>query len=781
MKMNYRILFCALAAFSFLQSARAQQPVHDSVDVLHYDLTFDMGNRVAKQLQGEAEITFVKTRDCGQVTFDLIADSIHPVWLDGSITRGYDFDRDNRLVTVYVGGQPGDTHVVRIPYFSHGYVESYGIGGLHMDNGIHYNLGAVFMESPHCFGRSLYPCRDNFHDKATYTYRVTSKPGWRSLCSGMKVSAVTNADGSLTEVWEVRQNIPTYISSVSSAPWHVIECSYLGADGRSYPATLGYGNHDSSRVVRHFEMLNQVMPMFERCFGPYRWERIGYIATEKGSMEHAQNIALVSVCMADVSNLQCEMTTCHELAHAWFGNLITCTTQGDMWINEGGASFCEEVANEAIHGKASSITYYQDKLKDVILNTHHSDGGYRALHDMSERYTYGSTTYDKGALVWHSPRGYLGDTLFYRAMRRLFASCAFGNLDAYALRDSLSLYTGTDLTGFFDFHVFNPGFVDYEMQALEVDGTRATVTLRQRLRGTTTYARDNQVPVAFFSHSLQRADRLMTFDDSVGTETFGLPFVPAFAVVDIDHQLSDAVTDTSVSLKTKGARPLPQALCRVSVGENTADPHAWVHIGHHYVTPSGSLPEGVDRIAPRYWQVAGIIPWDVDVIGSFLYNRGSHTSAGACNVDEGFYENIATLDSLGVLYRPDPSQPWQLVSRLRLASSTTSSGYFKTRLFPGQYTLGVVDTNLVSIASPEARENPRLRLTPNPAGSEFRVDAGTHDKKFDLCMYDTSGRKVLEMRNVGNGDVVRHGLPAGTYVVLIQNKFVSLQSQIVVQ
>ena len=123
MKKKTLILFCALVALGLLKNARAQVAIPDSVDVLHYDLTLDMGHNVEKQLQGVAEITFVKTRDCGQVTFDLIADSIQPVWLDGTVTRGFNFDRDNRLVTVYVGGATGDTHRVRITYFSHGYVE----------------------------------------------------------------------------------------------------------------------------------------------------------------------------------------------------------------------------------------------------------------------------------------------------------------------------------------------------------------------------------------------------------------------------------------------------------------------------------------------------------------------------------------------------------------------------------------------------------------------------------------------------------------------------------
>ena len=787
MKKKTLILFCALVALGLLKNARAQVAIPDSVDVLHYDLTLDMGHNVEKQLQGVAEITFVKTRDCGQVTFDLIADSIQPVWLDGTVTRGFSFDRDNRLVTVYVGGQPGDTHVVRISYFSHGYVENYGFGGLHMDNSLYYNLGAVFMEYPHCFGRSLYPCRDNFHDKATYTYRVTSQPGWRSLCSGQLASASTLPDGGLLEVWELSQPSPTYISSVSSAPWHVIETTYQGLD-TVYPAILGFSNHDSSHVVQHFAMLDSVVPMFERCFGPYRWGRIGYIATPMGSMEHAQNIALVSQCMADVSSLSCEMTTCHELAHAWFGNLITCATEGDMWINEGGASFCEEVANEAIHGKASSINYYQENLRDVILSAHLSDGGYRALHNMPERYTYGSTTYDKGALVWHSLRGQMGDSLFYASMRRLFNSCAFGNLDADALRDSLSLYSGLDLTGFFDFHVFHPGFVDYEME-MGVNGYDRLLRFRQLLRGTDHYATGCKVPVTFFSLDGQSRKEWFTVNDSLSEHWVTLPFMASHAIVDFDHELSDACTDGYTPLKAQGARDLSLAYCKVSTSAASGWTNAWVHVGHHYVAPSGPMPEGVQRVAGRYWQVTGQIPRDVTVYGLFNYNSSSQ-------LDADLFLGRGTLDSLYLFYRPTPHHPWQCVTNDRTSSSTSSSGYLRTPfLQDGQYTLAVVDTALLAdtawasispLNSPSFRARPGIstlnfQLSPNPAGQDFRVEMGDYDKKINLIMYDSAGRKVLEMRDINNGDRVCHHLPAGTYIVLIQNKFLSLQSQIVIQ
>ncbi len=781
--MKRRLIFFFMAGVMVAAGARAQGVLHDSVDVLHYHLTLDMGHNADKQLQGIADITFVKTRECGSVTFDLIADSIHPVSLDGVVTRGFNFNRDDGIVQIYVGGMVGDTHVVSIPYFTSGHVESYGFGGMHMDNGIYYNLGAAFREYPHNYGRCFYPCRDNFHDKATYTYVVTSKPGWRSLCSGMLQSSTTNSDGSLTEEWRLSQPIPTYISSVSSAPWNVIETSFAG-EHQTYPATLGFINHDSANVVAHFEMLNSVVPMFERCFGPYRWERIGYISTPMGSMEHAQNIALVSTCMSATDYPACDMTTCHELGHAWFGNLVTCSTAGDMWINEGGASFCEEVAAEAINGRAKADAYYQDKLSDVLRATHFSDGGYLSLSNMPLSTTYGSTSYDKGAVVWHSLRGIMGDSLFYSCMHRLFDRCAFGNIDAAGLRDSLSLYSGIDLTGFFDFHVFTPGFVDYSLDCLAVEGNNATLTLRQLLRGTDHYAHGNRVPVTFFSSDFQQSDQWMIFDDSIATQTFSLPFVASFAIVDYHHLLSDACTDGSVTLKRKGRVDVPHAYCRVSVG-NPLEEDEWLHVSHHYVRPSSDTVPGIVRLSNRYWEVHAR-NWLDNVKLQLLYNQGTNGSTGAAYIDDGFYNNPATIDSLCVVYRPNARQPWQVLSRNRLSSSTFSTGYFVAPLFPyGQYALAVIDSNYVGLpsepSSSEGSQTPRLQLFPNPNHAGFQVDLGGYDKKFNLSIYDMKGNKVLEKRDLSDYCTVQHALPAGTYVVLIKNNFLSLQSQIIVQ
>ena len=779
--MKKKMLFLLFLLFVLpLKQVVAQTLEADSVDVLHYDLRLDMGNQVTKQLRATADITFVLTRNCNSVTFSLMCDSLFPVSLDGIVTRGFNYDQDECVLTVYLnGGTVGDTHVVSVPYASNGYIEPYGWGGLHIDNNMYYTLGVAFKAYPHVFGRSWFPCRDNFYDKATYRFTVTSKPGWRAICSGLKQSETNNADGSNTSVWTLEHLTPTYLVSISSADWHTIERTYQGYYD-TYPAIIGYTTQDSAAVYSSYAILDDVIPAYERAFGPYRWDRVGYISTEKGSMEHVNNIGLVSLCMDSRDN-SCQMVICHELGHAWFGNLVTCASEGDMWINEGGATFCEEVATEAVFGHEAAVDYYQGKVMDVLRGAHHEDQGWRALSDMSEYYTYGTTTYQKGALVWHSLRGLMGDSLFYDCMHRLFDRCAFGNIDAASLRDSLSLYSGMDLTDFFDFHVFNPGFVDYSIENMLVDGNECTLRIRQLLRGTDHYARHSRVPITFFgTNSTQREKIWFDIDDTLTELHVALSFSPSSVVVDLDHELSDACTDDMAAINHKALYDMPHAYCKVYTNNDNVPNHSWVHVGHHFAHPTGDTVAGIVRMTDRYWQVTGNFP-SANNQGRFLYNQGGNGSSGASYIDYGFYDNRATLDSLCLLYRVDATEPWQIISRSRTNTSSTLTGYFSAPLYPGQYTLGVCDPDmpLMQIATPETTS--QLKIYPNPSQHLFRIDMGGYDKKFDLVIYDNIGKKILEMNDLHDGDVVRHHLPAGSYIVIIQNNFLSLQSQIIVQ
>lgn len=737
----------------------AQGQVADSVDVLDYDIFVDLS--AGKPFAGEAVVTMNLLRPCANISLQL-AGTADSVEVNGT-----------RLASPTLSALPtsgiavGQSFDVHVWYHCNGYVESGGWGGMHFDSDMSYNLGVGFDADPHVMGRAFFPCRDNFTDKATYTLRVKAKTGWTAECGGMLQSRILNADSTESSVWRIAQQTPTYLVSVSQAAWKRIYDS-IPSLYDTYPATYGYLHYDSTRVRRAFAELDSVVPMFERCFGPYRWGRIGYIATNKGSMEHVNNIGLAkqAISLAEAG----QSTIAHELGHAWFGNLVTCETEEDMWINEGGASFTSEVAMEAVKGREASDDYYQRTLEEVLRTTHVTDAGYRPLSPMPHDYTYGSTVYKKGWMVWHSLRGYLGEEVFYSALQRLMNSCAFGNIDSYRLRDSLSLYTGVDLTDFFDFHVFSPGFVDYHVDL--IPGDHPAVNIRQQTVGTTATPRGSMVPVTIFGTD----GTTMKGYFQEGTSTLDVQYDVAFCVLDYNCEFSDAATLGILDLTDyAGLQTLPTEHMKVRMDHNIRSQKFYAE--HHMAPAMGEMPEGVVRRANRYWMLRGTWTENDSLKGYFRFVRGAASSSSYPNLDRGFYTKAATADSLGLFYRANGSDSWHLVSRTR--EGNANEGWMVAQnILPGEYTLAVVDFENLSIDTPHPSFNTTLFPNPLSKGQPLTIEVGT-EMPFTVTIVDTDGRTVWHRDGCHNGQKLNPQLPKGTYIVTIENKQISIQSKLI--
>lgn len=737
----------------------AQCQVQDSVDVLDYDIFVDLS--AGKPFAGEAVVTMNLLRPCANISLQL-AGTADSVEVNGT-----------RLASPTLSALPtsgiavGQSFDVHVWYHCNGYVESGGWGGMHFDSDMSYNLGVGFDADPHVMGRAFFPCRDNFTDKATYTLRVKAKTGWTAECGGMLQSRILNADSTESSVWRIAQQTPTYLVSVSQAAWKRIYDS-IPSLYDTYPATYGYLHYNSTRVRQAFAELDSVVPMFERCFGPYRWGRIGYIATNKGSMEHVNNIGLArqAISLAEAG----QSTIAHELGHAWFGNLVTCETEEDMWINEGGASFTSEVAMEAVKGREASDDYYQRTLEEVLRTTHVTDAGYRPLSPMPHDYTYGSTVYKKGWMVWHSLRGYLGEEVFYSALQRLMNSCAFGNIDSYRLRDSLSLYTGVDLTDFFDFHIFSPGFVDYHVDL--IPGDHPAVNIRQQTVGTTATPRGSMVPVTIFGTD----GTTMKGYFQEGTSTLDVQYDVAFCVLDYNCEFSDAATLGILDLTDyAGLQTLPTEHMKVRMDHNIRSQKFYAE--HHMAPAMGEMPEGVVRRANRYWMLRGTWTENDSLKGYFRFVRGAASSSSYPNLDRGFYTKAATADSLGLFYRANGSDSWHLVSRTR--EGDANEGWMVAQnILPGEYTLAVVDFENLSIDTPHPSFNTTLFPNPLSKGQPLTIEVGT-EMPFTVTIVDTDGRTVWHRDGCHNGQKLDLQLPKGTYIVTIENKQISIQSKLI--
>jgi aminopeptidase N len=160
-----------------------------------------------------------------------------------------------------------------------------------------------------------------------------------ALCNGALISTIDNGNGTKTWNWEMNEEIPSYLACVAVGNYAPAYFNYYGIED-TIPVQLGAVAADTSDMKNSFVHLTDALSIFENHFGPYRWNKVGYslVPFTGGAMEHATNIAYPNFMVN--GNTLYEDFLVHELSHHWFGDLATCETAEDMWLNEGWASYC---------------------------------------------------------------------------------------------------------------------------------------------------------------------------------------------------------------------------------------------------------------------------------------------------------------------------------------------------------------------------------------------------------------------------------------------------------
>jgi aminopeptidase N len=549
-----------------------------------------------------------------------------------------------------------------------------------------------------------------------------------------------HGDNTSTWHWKTTYTLPTYLASVSTGKYALVQDQYQGING-TVPVTFYCRPGDTAKVPGTFVNLHSILSIFENRFGPYPFERVGFTATAQGAMEHASNISYpYSGWNGNTSN---DWWYGHELSHMWFGDAVTCASAEDMWLNEGWARWCETVITEGLYGQQAAKDDNRAKLKEVLQHTHVTDGGYYALYGIPQTLTYGSTVYDKGGQVTHTLRHYLGDSLFFGGVKACLQQYACQPASSFDLRDFLSTYSGTDLAAFFDAWVFTPGFPHFSVDSMRVtpegNAFKTIVFVRQKAKGTTHLADENHLGITFLSKDWQFYIDTLHFSGRNGSKTFSLPFEPVAAMADLDEQISDATTDYAMTVKSTGEVEFPQTLSRL-ITTQVAD-SAFVRITHNWVAPDSlrAPVPGLRLSDYRYWTVEGLFTPGFRAKAKFSYSRSN-------NLDNNLLTD--SKDSLVILYRPGAGHEWRGVKFTKqgswfLGTLTVDS------LATGDYTLAVWDDLYAGTGEFIPAGKKAMQIYPNPAPGKCTIETETVQKAF-LRVYDTAG-KLLDTIRIGKG------------------------------
>ena len=746
-----------------------------NIDVTNYVISLDFTDMSNEQISGFADLTInlSNSTNFSTINLDLLKLQVDSVFLYNNVLAPLkitEVSYNDTIITITIPEEFQLEPFLNVKIYYHGHpIRGIGqFGGFYFSDNYAFNMGVSLYDIPHNFGKVWFPCNDNFIDRAKYHFFITTTPENIAVCNGNLIAETEN-ENKKTYEWLLNEEIPTYLASVAVSNFNLWQSNYHNINDEDIPINIYAVSINN--VNTSFQNINSALSIFEDKFGAYRWNRIGYVAVpfNAGAMEHATNIAIGNSMI--VNGVTYEDVFYHELSHHWFGDLITCRTAEDMWLNEGTASYCETIFREFHYGKENGKNYRRAAHLKVVRDLKYTDGGFRPISPMPLDLTYSETVYEKGASVFHSLRGYLGDTIFFDAMKKFLSENEFSDVSSEDLRDFISDYSQIDMTDFFDDHVFTGGFVHYSIDSVvpqmsfpEIASLK--VYIRQKLKGRTEFANSNRVELTFMNAIYEKQTRIIEFDGEYGDTVFNFDmFFPVAVFCDLEEKFSDATFDTYKFVKTTGAINLPSTNTTITATSVPANDSAFIRVTHNLVSPDSTKIEipGVFTVNSRYWLVEGIFPIGFKAKSEFLF----YTISSA-NLDNGYISNNM-LDSMLLLYRPNSAANWTIENAIYTKSFRK---FTVDSLKLGEYCFGFYNRNGYISINDEInsnKNNDKILVFPNPAQNYVDIKF-PNKEKYIINFYNIEGKIIVNKKN--NSDFVKIDIEKfknGTYILEIKN------------
>ena len=425
----------------------------EKIDIKFYELNLD--------------IDFNSSRIRGSVTVNGVIGNIYPDFIELDLYDNMTVDSilQNNIPILYLHENDmlkipisditlNDENLFSLTIFYQGTPDHCGAGGFKFDE--HQNIGHVWTLSEAYCARSWWPCKDDPSDKADSVNIIISvpiEPAYIVASNGL-LSSTTINNNKKTYFWKERYPITTYLVSLAIYPytkWVDQYVSPISSDTMLIEHYVFPDRYEAS--YPNYSLTKDMLSFFSELFGEYPFisEKYGHADfTWGGGMEHQTLSSMGSFSQ----NLMV-----HELGHSWWGNLITCKTFNDIWLNEGFARYCQALWAEHMYGREAYFDF---------MNNHAYYGAgtiYVENPSSNSQIFSAGLSYNKASWVLHMLRHKVGETMF------------FDILKSYASNDSLSYnaastsdfqkvcedISGLDFEQFFQQWIYGEKYPKYEL------------------------------------------------------------------------------------------------------------------------------------------------------------------------------------------------------------------------------------------------------------------------------------------------------------------------------
>jgi hypothetical protein len=357
------------------------------------------------------------------------SDDILSITLDKEYLQGEEF-------RIYIGynGQPQNS-----PYRS-------------FDFGIKNGEPMIWTLSQPYGARAWWPCKDVTSDKADSVDIKVTVPGDLIVASNGLLKDKFTIESETTYWWHEQYPIVPYLISLAIHPYTIYYDDYLYNDQTDTMKIHFYVFPENyEETISLNVQIKDMIRLFADLFGEYPFieEKYGHADfLGSGAMEH-------QTCSS--FGFWNQWVFAHELAHQWWGDLITCKSFHHIWLNEGFATYCEALWYESLNGPGSA-SYYQ-----MTTNLYLGEGTIYVEDPQNDNIFDGGLSYNKGSWVLHMLRHVVGDTQFFEILQTYYASEAhkYGTVTTEEFRTLCEQISDINLEKFFHQWIYEESYPLY--------------------------------------------------------------------------------------------------------------------------------------------------------------------------------------------------------------------------------------------------------------------------------------------------------------------------------
>jgi len=436
--------------------------------------------------------------------------------------------------------------------------------------------------------------------KATFAFNITAPSYWKVVSNSATPEPHELREGVSVWNFEPTPRISSYITALIAGPYVEVNDHLTSSSGKGVPLGVfcrkSLFEHLDAEYI--FEKTKQGFAFFETQFGvAYPFEKYDQLFVPEfnaGAMENAGAVTFTETYVfrskvTDATRERRVVTILHELAHMWFGDLVTMRWWNDLWLNESFAEYASTLATQEAtewHGAWATFASLEKSWayrQDQLPSTHPIVAEINDLEDV--QVNFDGITYAKGASVLKQLVAWVGQEPFMRGVSAYFKKHAYKNTELADLLRELEAESGRDLSEWSKLWLETAGVNLLIPQITEADGVIQSFSILQSAISDYPYLRPHRLAVGFYDEVAGKLIRTERVELDVQGANTDVPELvgkkrPALVLLNDDDlsyakiRLDDRSYETALQSLSKIEDPLARALVWGSVWDATRDGEA---------------------------------------------------------------------------------------------------------------------------------------------------------------------------------------------------------------